>query len=77
MPQFFFHVQMGELFPDETGITLPNDRAARDVALQVLAELARDAADELWRGDVFRVVAADESRMPLVTVEVAARFASF
>lgn len=73
MPRFFFHVQMGELFRDEHGTTLPDHRAAHDVALKVVAELVRDAADELWRGDAFRVVAEDERRMPLFTLDVTAR----
>ena len=73
MPKFYFHVQMGELFPDEEGTTLPDERAARGIALEVVAQLVRDAADELWRGDALRVSAEDERRRPLFTLDLSAR----
>ena len=73
MPRFYFHVQMGELFPDEEGTTLPDERAARGIALEVMAQLVRDAADELWRGDALRVCAEDERRRPLFTLDLSAR----
>jgi hypothetical protein len=73
MPRFFFHVRMGEPFPDEHGTTLPGRREAHNVALEVLAGLIRDAADELWRGEALSVVAEDEQRMPLFAIDVTTR----
>jgi hypothetical protein len=64
---------MGELFSDERGTTLPDHGAARKVALEVLADLVRDAADILCRGETFRVVVEDEWRIPLFTLDVTAR----
>jgi hypothetical protein len=66
---------MGERYSDEQGTALPDLRAARKAALEVVAELIRDAADELWRGDGFRVVAEDDRCVPLFMLDVTARAA--
>lgn len=73
MSRYFLDVQIGELFRDEDGTSLPDRRAAHNLALEVLANLVRDAAEELWRGEPLRVIVHDEERVPLFTVDATTR----
>jgi hypothetical protein len=43
-------VQLGTLYSDEHGTELPDQHGARNVALEIVSQLARDAVDDLWRG---------------------------
>ena len=72
MPRFFFNIQMDELYADEGGTELPDQDGARNVAVEIVSELVREAAGELWRGGAFRVCAEDERRAPVFTLEVKA-----
>lgn len=72
MPRFFFHVQDDRLYADEHGTELQDQYCARDVAIEMLSHLVRSATDGLWRGGAFRVLAEDEQRAPLFTLEVKA-----
>ncbi|WFU37552.1 hypothetical protein QA640_24065 [Bradyrhizobium sp. CB82] len=46
MIRYFFDIRDGaELYPDEEGLELPNERAAEIEAAHTLAAMARDATD--------------------------------
>lgn len=42
MPRFFFDISDGDLTRDDEGIEFPNAHAARDAAIRVLPDVARD-----------------------------------
>jgi hypothetical protein len=42
MPRFFFDIQDGGLTVDDVGTEFPNVHAARDAAIRVLPDIARD-----------------------------------
>ena len=64
MPKFFFDVLDGGLTTDEVGTDLPDFSAARDQAVAVLPNIARD---ELPDGDerVFQVTIRDGGGKPM------------
>ncbi len=64
MPKFFFDIVDGSLTVDDVGTDLPDFSAARDQAVSVLPEIARD---ELPDGDerVFQVTVRDEGGKPM------------
>lgn len=74
MPRFYFEVEFGDVFPDEQGVGLPDVRAARNVALDTLAEMLRGAGEEFWQaGGVFRLTAQDNQRRPVFRIDVTGR----
>jgi hypothetical protein len=70
MPRVFFNVQFGAVYADEHGTEVLDQIGACNTALEIVSQLARDATDNLWRGGSFRVVAEDEQRIRLFTIEV-------
>ncbi len=42
MPRFFFDIQDGQLIPDDIGTEFPNAHAARDAAIRILPDIARE-----------------------------------
>lgn len=42
MPRYFFDISNGHLTPDELGTEFPDAHAARDAAIRVLPDVARD-----------------------------------
>ena len=72
MPRFFFPVRDGLFYADEEGTELADHCQARQIGLEVLSHLVRGAADDLWRGSAFCIIAEDERRAPLFTLEVRA-----
>lgn len=42
MPRFFFDIQDGQLTTDDVGTEFPNAHAARDAAIKVLPDIARE-----------------------------------
>lgn len=74
MPRFYFDVEFGSVFLDDHGVGLPDVRAARNVALDTLAEVLRGAGEEFWRaGGCFRLTAQDKQRRPLFRIDVTGR----
>ena len=75
VPKFFFDIHDGELTTDDVGTDLPDLSAARDQAVTVLPDIARD---ELPDGDerVFQVVVRDEDGKPVfkATMSLRCRF---
>lgn len=73
MTRYFFHTEDGRCFPDEHGVELARFEDVRRLALKTLAEMSSTLADELWREGFLRVTAADESGLPLLTLELSAK----
>jgi len=61
MPQYFFQLTEGELFPDLDGIELTDLAAARRAAIDIAAERLRGSGEELWRAGQWRVEIRDEN----------------
>ena len=70
MSVYFFHFRNGtrQFMPDLYGETLPDLTAARDVARQTAAEMAKCKDADRWRG--WRVDVADEAGVTLATAPV-------
>lgn len=61
MPQFYFDIDDGERFTrDDGGLDCPDRRAARDYAIGVLPDLAREALPDGDRHEIV-VTVRDES----------------
>ncbi|MBR0875298.1 hypothetical protein JQ633_33405 [Bradyrhizobium tropiciagri] len=59
--RYFFDIRDTKgLYPDEEGIELPDERAAKVEAAQTLAGLAKDAATEDGRSNVSIEVRSEE-----------------
>jgi hypothetical protein len=55
MPRYFFHCRSGcEAIPDDTGVELPDNDAARFSALQIIDSMLKDGRSD-WRGWVMVV----------------------
>ena len=70
MPRFFFDFANGAVMPDDTGTEFPNAHAARDAAINVLPDIARD---EISAGNSRAVVVLmrDENGRALFTASLA------
>ncbi len=63
MPRYFFDIRDGTgLYPDEEGLDLEDERAARIEAAHALAGIARDAAKEEGRANVSIEVRTEAGR---------------
>ena len=56
MPRYYFHVEDDRTQIDQTGVELPDLKAARDEAVGAAGEILRDgAAEGLWSGKPWRM----------------------
>lgn len=70
MPRFFLNARSADrLMPDLEGEELPDLAAARDMAAEVAAELARTAPRGLWADWLFEI--ADETGETVLTLSFA------
>ena len=60
MPRYHFHAADGVAIQDAQGEELPDLQAAKDVALDVLAELLPMKRRDFWAHKVFSVSVRDE-----------------
>jgi len=68
--RYFFHIDYGEFSRDSEGTSLPNLRAARGAAVQLLGEILRDAGDEFWAKPDLIVTVTDSTDLTLWTLPV-------
>jgi hypothetical protein len=67
MPQYFFHLEDGELIADKRGHDLPDDSAARREAEGIAVALRRA------RGPVWRVIVTNENGHEVTEIPVPLR----
>lgn len=60
MPRYFFNVRDSVEMPDEHGVELPNDDAARDAAVVASAEAIRDLGARFWDHETWHMIVTDE-----------------
>lgn len=60
MPQYYFHVHDGREIPDEDGITLAGDEAARVQAIAAAADALRDLGERFWYHPEWRLHVIDQ-----------------
>jgi hypothetical protein len=71
--RYFFHVQDGQYYPDETGTELPDLAAVRDEAIGVTAELLRGAGRaEFWTGEDWSLHVTDDAGGDVLTLRFSA-----
>jgi hypothetical protein len=62
MTRYFFHIQDGVRYEDETGTELPDLTAVRKRALKVCGDmLASGTHPDLWNGHEWRMIVADDA----------------
>lgn len=70
MARYYFIVDDGRRIDDESGTDLVDDQAARDHALQIIAELRADASFANGRADMIVMRDGDEVfRIPFAAVQ--------
>lgn len=65
MPRYFFNVEDGRSFPDQSGTELSSIEAARRQALRYAGELLRDAPETFWSGEDWRMIVTDNRGLAL------------
>lgn len=60
MPRYFFNVRDSVEVPDEHGVELQDDDAARDVAVVASAEAIRDLGARFWDHETWRMIVTDQ-----------------
>ncbi len=68
MPLYHFHSADGVRQNDESGTDLPNDEAARLVAVRFAGEMLNDHPRELWEHGQWRVEVTNDKNILLFTV---------
>ena len=71
MPRYFFHIEDGQEFHDETGTELPGVEEARRQAAIVVAAHLRDHPCDVWGDRTLIVTVQDQWGLTLFTVTVA------
>lgn len=61
MPRFFFRLSNGGTLRDSEGEELADDNAARDTAIEVLAETLASKRQHLNEGEAYEVLVTDAS----------------
>jgi len=70
MPRYFFHTQDGRRYPDDEGTELPDLESARLEATRIMAELLKEQPQGFLDTGRLRVEVTDESRRPLLQLDV-------
>jgi hypothetical protein len=76
MPRFFFHTEDGELLIDRDGTELAGLDAAKDTAVQIMAESLHGNSRLFWENEGFRVTVTDAQDLTLFSLQVSATFAA-
>jgi len=76
MPTFYFHTEDGERVADTDGSDLADIEAAKDAAVQILAESLRGNSDLFWRHEGFSVIVTDDNALTLFSLNVSATMAA-
>lgn len=69
MPRYFFDIVDGDLTVDDAGTEFPNAHAARDAAIRVLPDIARDKIGAGQSRDV-QVLMRDEEGRAIFTASL-------
>jgi hypothetical protein len=73
MPRYFFSTANGHRIHDDEGDLLPDDDAARGMAVDILSEILPSQRDQLTDGGRYSVVVATEDRAVLYEITATAR----
>lgn len=73
MPRYFFSTANGHHIKDEEGDLLPDDAAARGMAIDILSEILPSQRDLLSDGGRYSVIVATEDRAVLYEITATAR----
>ena len=77
MPRYFFHVQDGRDFPDTLGTELPNEKAARDEAMEAGAQIVAGLGDKLWKVSDWQMRVVDEADHVILTLSFRGQMQEF
>ncbi len=72
MPVYHFHDADGSRWLDECGTDLPNEEAARHIAMQVAGDMLKDDPARVWKHGHWRVEVTDEQNILLFTIAMLA-----
>lgn len=72
MPRYFFSTANGHRIRDEEGDVLPDDDAARDMAVDILSEVLPSQREHLGSGGQYAVRVADEHGHALYEIKATA-----
>lgn len=73
MPRYFFSTANGHKVIDSEGDVLPDETAARNMAIDILAEILPSQRHRLEDGGRYSVVVADEDNQALFEITATAR----
>jgi hypothetical protein len=73
--RYFFHLEDGIVLRDEHGTVLKSLAAAKEAAVQLIAETLRNDAGRFWKSDVYRVTVTDAKNLILFSVELTSTLA--
>jgi hypothetical protein len=73
MPRYFFSTVNGHHIKDEEGDVLPDDDAARSMAVDILSEILPSQRERLSEGGCYTVVVATEDCAALYEITATAR----
>jgi hypothetical protein len=72
MPRFHFNVEDGRHYPDQDGLELAGQAAARDEALRAIGELVAAKPEDFWRDGFFRMTVTDDDGLTLFILDLSA-----
>ncbi|HEX8414251.1 MAG TPA: hypothetical protein VF637_10250, partial [Sphingomicrobium sp.] len=73
MPRYFFSTANGHCVQDEEGDILPDDEAARSLAVDILSEILPSQRDQLRQGGQYSIFVAAEDRTAIYEITATAR----
>lgn len=68
MPRYFFNVQDGRSTNDDVGVELPDQTAARQVAVRFTGELLAHHSAEFWNGEEWSLDVTDATGLTLFSL---------
>ncbi len=68
MPLYFFSVEGGKPSPDAEGTELPDAKAAREEAVEALADMLKDIDGAFWTGAGWEMHVTDEQGAVVCTL---------
>ena len=77
MPRYYFHVFDGQDFPDDEGVELLDDGAAKDQAILAAGDMLREIGFEFWDGEGWVMKVVDETDRLVGELEFSARTRAF
>ena len=73
MPRYFFSTANGHFIKDDEGDMLPDDDAARAMAVDILSEILPSQREQLCEGGHYTILVATEDRADLYEITATAR----